>query len=387
MSISDEISTQPKNGFDLICFSHLRWDFVYQRPQHLLSRFARERRVFVIEEPIFGGAESRFEISRREDNLYLVVPHIPHDLAGKSLEQAQTELLDELIGEQKIENYAVWYYTPMMLAWSAHLRPSLTIYDCMDELSAFKNAPPELLTREAELFSRADLVFTGGHSLYEAKRDRHPAVFAFPSSIDKEHFGKALTISDEPSDQKDIPSPRIGFFGVIDERTDIELLRAIAGLKPEWQFVMIGPVVKIDDADLPKSENIHYLGGKNYQELPAYIAGWQVAMMPFEMNDSTKFISPTKTPEYLAAGKPVVSTPIRDVVKPYGEEGLAYIAATPDAFVAAIEKALNDDENERRQKVTKFLADVSWDKTFQAMSDLISEKLAARQVKAAGEVS
>ena len=235
--------------------------------------------------------------------------------------------------------------------------------------------------REAELFGLADLVFTGGRSLYEVKRGQHDAVYCFPSSIDVAHFARALedNPSAEPDDQKNIARPRIGFFGVIDERTDIELLREMADLRPDLHFVMIGPVVKISEDDLPKAENIHYLGGKSYDELPDYIASWDVAMMPFALNESTRFISPTKTPEYLAAGKPVVSTPIRDVVRPYGEAGLVRIAGTPEQFARAIDEALNEDASERRRNAKEFLDTMSWDKTYEAMSELIDEAIAANQ--------
>jgi UDP-galactopyranose mutase len=367
------------NPYDLICFSHLRWDFVYQRPQHLLSRFAKEHRVFVIEEPIFDDTQVSFEISKREENLYIIVPRLPRNMSEWSIRDLQRSLLGDLMVDYDIEHYVLWYYTPMMLAWSDHLHPAAIVYDCMDELSGFKNAPPELHKREAELFSRADLVFTGGQSLYEAKKEQHPAVYAFPSSIDKAHFSRALHIDEEMPDQENIPSPRIGFIGVIDERMDIGLLAEIADLKPEWNFVMIGPVVKIDEADLPPRENIYYLGGKSYDELPGYIAGWDVAMMPFALNDSTRFISPTKTPEYLAAGRPVVSTPIRDVINPYGEEGLVHIAGTAREFTDAIQKALDEDTAERRERVDEFLKDMSWDNTFGRMSELIEKVTNSRR--------
>jgi len=358
------------NSYDLICFSHLRWDFVFQRPQHLLTRFARNHRVFFIEEPIFGGDGPRFDVSRRENGLYIVTPHL---LRGCDIDAEMNDLVSSLRREHNIGEHIVWFYTPMMLPFMDALDPSAIVYDCMDELSMFKGAPPELLERESRLYDRADLVFTGGQSLYEAKRSRHPAVYAFPSSIDVGHFEQALSITDEPADQKDIPHPRIGFCGVIDERTDIELLGKIAELRPDWHFVMVGPVVKIDESDLPRRENIYYLGGKNYNDLPAYIGGWDVAMMPFALNDSTRFISPTKTPEYLAAGRPVVSTAIRDVVRPYGEKGLVHIASSAEGFVNAIETAIKEDVDSRRAKAAEHLSTMSWDKTQKAMSDLIDK--------------
>jgi len=364
------------NGADLICFSHLRWDFVYQRPQHLMSRFAKTARVYFIEEPIFDDGKARLDIQKRgDDGLNLAIPHLPR---GANTDAVMPGLVDELAKRENIDSPALWFYTPMMLNWRGGIEPSCVVYDCMDELSMFKNAPTELIERERRLFDLADLVFTGGQSLYEAKRDKHRSVHAFPSSIDVSHFRKALDTGDEPDDQRSIPHPRIGFCGVIDERTDIVLLAKIAELRPDWHFVMLGPIVKVDEADLPHRENIYYLGGKNYNDLPAYIGGWDVAMMPFAMNDSTRFISPTKTPEYLAAGRPVVSTPIRDVVRPYGDLGLVHIASTPEEFVAAIEKAMAEDADGRRAKAGKFLSTISWDKTQGEMQQLIEEVIAKR---------
>jgi UDP-galactopyranose mutase len=363
----------------LICLSHLRWDFVYQRPQHLMSRFAQNGRVFFFEEPIFSDEPTHLDASRREDNLFVLVPHISNaDRENRNVSDIQREMLDEFIRAENIEDFVLWFYTPMAMDFAAHLKPSATVFDCMDELSAFKFAPPALIENERKLLEKADLVFTGGQSLFEAKRDKHKRVFAFPSSIDVAHFRQARAISAEPEDQKNIPFPRFGFCGVIDERMDIELLGKMADLRPEWQFVMIGPVVKIADEDLPRRANIHYLGGKNYKDLPAYISGWDVALMPFAINDATRFISPTKTPEYLAAGKFVISTPIRDVVRPYYEKNLVEIAQTAEEFVAAGEKLLEAEKTEWLARVDEFLSRMSWDKTFSEMSRLINDAIAEK---------
>ncbi len=380
--IENNFSEKP--NYDLVCLSHLRWDFVYQRPQHLFSRFARRNRVYFFEEPIFVDGETRLEINPREDNLFVVVPHISHhDRETKNIVEVQREMLDGMFASQTIENFVLWFYTPMAMDFAAHLEPLVTIFDCMDELSAFKFAPPELIENERLLLEKADLVFTGGQSLYEAKQGKHERVFAFPSSIDAAHFRQARSIKQEPEDQQSIARPRLGYCGVIDERIDVRLLGEAADLRPDWQFVMIGPVVKISDEDLPRRENIHYLGGKNYQELPAYLSGWDVALMPFALNDSTKYISPTKTPEYLAAGKPVVSTPIRDVVRPYGELELVHIAETAEEFVAACESALQGNPEERMKKGDEFLSQISWDKTWKQMSELIDEAIAPHGTKLA----
>jgi UDP-galactopyranose mutase len=366
---------------DLIVFSHLRWDFVYQRPQHLLKRSAQDRRVFFVEEPVFDNGTMGLDVSERETNLKVVVPHLPEGLCS---EVAKTALLHDmvlrLLVDHDIHQYVAWYYTPMALDFTRHLRPLAVVYDCMDELSAFKNAPQCLTLRERELFKLADLVFTGGQTLYEAKRNQHHSVFAFPSSIDRNHFMQAREAVAEPADQKDIPHPRLGFFGVVDERFDVELLDEVSRRRPDWHFVVIGPVVKIDPAILPQRENIHYLGGKSYQDLPSYIAGWDLALLLFAQNESTRYISPTKTPEYLAAGKPVVSTPIRDVVFPYGELGLVRIAKDAQEFITAAEELLKT-EGSRKQwlnTVDEFLATMSWDETWSRMSKLIDDTLAKK---------
>lgn len=358
---------------DLVCFSHLRWDFVYQRPQHLLSRCAKKRRVFFVEEPIFGNGSMRLETREAQADLHIVVPHLPDGLRSEvAINAVMREMTRQLFIDHDIDEYIFWYYTPMALNFTDHFNPIASVYDCMDELSAFKGASSALPLLEKQLFRHVDLVFTGGQSLYEAKCDQHPSVHAFPSSIDASHFRRARTVTEDPNDQAHIPHPRLGFFGVIDERFDIQLLDQIAGRRPDWNFIVIGPIVKIDPATLPQHPNIHYLGSKKYQELPEYLGGWDIALLLFARNDSTRFISPTKTPEYLAAGKPVISTSIRDVVRPYGELKLVEIADTADEFIKAAEKILAvPNRAEWLTRVDSFLEHISWDKTWAQMCNLI----------------
>lgn len=363
---------------DVVCFSHLRWNFVFQRPQHLLSRFARERRVFFFEEPVHGPGQMRLQVSCSAEGVCVAVPHLPEGLEEQQVRAAQRALLDELLASHGVRRYVSWYYTPMALPFSHHLEPRAVVYDCMDELSAFRGAPPGLLRWEAELLERADVVFTGGQSLYEVKRDRHPSVHAFPSSVDVAHFATARGLLEEPEDQAPLPHPRLGFFGVVDERMDLELLEAVADARPGWQIIILGPVVKIDPASLPRRPNLHYLGSKPYPRLPAYLAGWDVALMPFARNESTRFISPTKTPEYLAAGRPVVSTSIRDVVRPYGEQGLVRIADRPVDFVCACEAALSEDRATWLPRVDEHLAAMSWDTTWARMKVLLDAAASRR---------
>lgn len=361
---------------DFVCFSHLRWNFVYQRPQHLISRFAKSFRVFFVEEPFFNASEDHLEINVSEEKVTIVVPHLQGDWTRDDVSVRIQEQLERFFHDENISNYMFWYYTPMALKFTKDFNPSFVVYDCMDELSAFKGASPELKDMESQMMKKADVVFTGGQSLYEVKKKYHPRTYLFPSSIDKAHFEQARSISFDPPDQDSIPHPRLGFFGVIDERLDIDLLEEVARLRPNWNFVIIGPVVKIDPATLPNFHNIHYLGGKSYKELPSYLAGWDIAMIPFAHNESTRFISPTKTPEYLAAGKSVVSTPINDVIRPYGNKGLVRIAGTPEEFVRVAEEELNrTDRAEWLSSVDEFLAQSSWNKTWGEMMSIIGSSL------------
>jgi len=370
---------------NIVCVSHLRWDFVFQRPQHLLTRAARQGRVFYVEEPIVGDGRSRLTVVEREHGVRVVVPMLDRASSPEEQREFQAARLAALLREEGVTDYVLWYYTPMALPVTADLTPRTVVYDCMDELSAFAGAPAALRDLEHALFRKADLVFTGGQSLFEAKRAQHHNVHAFPSSVDVAHFEQARTATadQEPADQAMIAHPRIGFFGVIDERMDYELLAGVASARPGWQVILIGPTVKVDPASLPRRANIHYLGPKPYAALPSYVAGWDVAMLPFARNDATRFISPTKTPEYLAAGKPVISTSIRDVIRPYGQQGLARIADTVEEFVAAMDAALAEPPAERLRAADAFLTHTSWDGTWTRMRQLIDDALASR-VRGAG---
>lgn len=364
---------------DLICLSHLRWNFVYQRPQHLMSRYALTRRVYFLEEPIVDDDLDEPEVSIAvHDRVFVVVPRLPRHYDASAGIAAQRAILDHLILSQGLAQYVLWYYTPLALRFSSHLAPAAVVYDCMDELSAFKGASSDLPSYERALLSRADVVFTGGQSLYEAKRHLHRNIHPIPSSVDVAHFASARTMTDRPDDQRAIPGPRLGFFGVIDERFDVPLLDAIATARPEWQFVIVGPVVKIDPVALPRRPNIHYLGAKTYDALPRYLAGWDVALLLFARNDATRFISPTKTPEYLAAGAPVVSTSIQDVVRPYGEQGFVRIADTPSDFIRACEQAMAEPAEPRRARTDALLRTMSWERTWSRTATLLQDVLDRR---------
>ena len=381
ITLTDALRPQSRSSaqlpFTLICFSHLRWNFVFQRPQHLMSRFANDRRVVFWEEPEPALPDCEPALGVRpcaETGVIVVTPSLPEGLDEAEQEKVLKTLLDAfLAGEEG--PFVRWYYTPMMLPFSRHVEALATVYDCMDELANFRFAPPRLLPLEQELLDSADVVFTGGYSLYEAKKDRHPNIHPFPSSVDRAHFARARAAENEPEDQAPLPRPRFGFYGVVDERMDLPLLEALADAHPEWSIVMVGPVVKIDPAELPRRPNLHYLGGKTYEQLPAYLGGWDVALMPFAINESTKFISPTKTPEYLAGGRPVVSTPITDVIRHYGDLDGVIIADGAEAFVKGCEQALGltRDGDEWLAEVDLKLANLSWDITYARMAGLVHE--------------
>ena len=352
----------------LIVLSHLRWDFVTQRPQHLMTRATRDFDVKFLEEPVWvESGEAGSQTLPRDHDVTVIQPVLPNGTDAADAVDHQRSILDGLVAAAK-GPVVLWFYTPMALPFARHVPADLIVFDKMDELSAFQNAPPLLLALEQELLELADVVFTGGASMHEAAAHRHANIHCFPSSIDTAHFAAAREAGlTDPADQAALAHPRLGFFGVIDERFDIDLVGKLAALRPDWQLVMIGPVVKIDPASLPQAPNLHWLGGKQYAELPAYLSGWDIGVMPFAINDATKFISPTKTPEFLAAGLPVVSTPIRDVVRPYGEAGLVEIASTAAEFADAVDRLLARPRAEWLTRVDAQLALGSWDRTCSAM--------------------
>ena len=357
----------------IVIFSHLRWNFVYQRPQHLLSRLASRWRIVFIEEPMPNAAQSQMERLAPAPGVEVWRPHVTGEHPGfhdDHIPELQ-RLIAGAMRKEKVADYWLWFYTPMALPLASGLSPRGVVYDCMDELTAFRNAPRQLVQRENALFKLADLVFTGGPSLYEHKRNRHPSVHCFASSVDAKHFARAGT--DHPA-QAALPSPRLGYCGVIDERIDMGIIDGLATQRPDWQIVMVGPVVKIDPAGLPRHPNIHWLGQQSYDDLPSFISHWDVCLLPFAINEATRFISPTKILEYMACGRPSVSTPIRDVVDPYGH--VVPIASDAQAFLAACDSLLARSEGERdahARALAQVVARTSWDATAAAMGELIAD--------------
>lgn len=361
-----------------ICFSHLRWDFVVQRPHHLMRRATESNRVVYFEEPLYQHCAAPWlNMVQDVSGVTIATPNLPNGISN--WEKHISVLLGELVQSYGLTRLTTWYYTPMALAFSSHLDPNVCVYDCMDELSAFLFAPPQLNNYENALFKKCDLVFTGGRSLFNAKQHLHDNIFCFPSSIDTSHFARARLETPDPDDQSHIPFPRIGFFGVIDERMDLSLVRETAAAMPGVQFIMIGPIAKVDPGALPRAGNLHWLGPKTYASLPQYLANWQAGWMPFALNASTRFISPTKTPEFLAAGLPLTSTAITDVVSPYGSAGLVAIADGL-SMVRTLRQSLGPQDPAWLVRVDRILAGSSWDSTWRAMQSEISRVQRGRNV-------
>lgn len=357
-------------SYDLLVFSPTEWDFVYHRPQHLLTRFAKYRRVFYFGPPRWGMTDiPRLHLHETTEGVQIVTPYLPEGTSGEDISLSLKDLVDELIFEEDLSKFTLQYYYPEAIDFTRHLNPARIIFDKIQGFSLLKGSSPDLKLKESELLERCQLVVTAGHSLYESCQELHGNVHDLPSSLDYHHFAQARQNLPDPEDQTHIPHPRLGFFGVIDERLNIEMLKAMAQLRPDLHIVLIGPVV---EGNLPQLDNIHYLGKKSYQELPIYISGWDCAIMPFAHNEATRFICPSMTSQFLAAGKPVVSTSIRDVINPYADEGLIQIADTVTDFIRSCESAshIKNEDPEWINRVDRHLAQKSWDLTFRKMAEL-----------------
>jgi len=362
----------------VLTFSHLRWNSVFQRPHHIMTRLAERREVLFVEEPITNTAIAGLEVMRVAPRIRVIQPHLP--VGGPGFGPRQQRILQShllrFLDREGWDQFAAWLYTPMAVPLARALNPGAIVYDCMDELSQFPDAPPELAERERELFDCADVVFTGGPDLYRAKQRLHPYVHCFPSSVDVNHFASANSIPDS-REQARLPRPRLGFFGVIDDRMDLDILRGAAAARQEWQFVLVGPVSKIERSSLPCGANLRYMGQQAYHDLPAYLAGWDVCLMPYKLNQPARRVSPTKALEYMAADRPIVSTSIPDVAGPYGE--IVHLGDGPDGFLEACERALHQPERERaaRHRRAQDVLDLtSWDETVNRM-DAILRRLTA----------
>jgi UDP-galactopyranose mutase len=386
---SDEAgSTAGEPARTILCFSNLRWDGVLQRPQHLMTRLATSSRVIFWEAPrhIGPGVIATLEVRRCPDSgVTVMTPLLSSELRADVVRETLKRLLDAEVAclRGPVQR---WYYTPMMLPFSEHVAAECVVYDYMDRSVDFWHAPAELQALEQRLLDEADLVFTGGNSQDAARLAHHANLHHVPSGVDVAHFARARDEGEIPPDQADIPGPRFGFFGVIDERMDLDLIAALADARPDHALVMVGPIARIDPETLPRRANLHYLGRRGYAELPDYLRGWDVALVPFSMNAATRFISPSKIPGYLAAGRPVVTTPIAEVARTYGGLAGVWVADSTAAFIAACDGALAQSRDPARwqAQADRLLAEASWDRIFAQVQAVVAQAIDdRRQVRSA----
>jgi glycosyltransferase involved in cell wall biosynthesis len=358
---------------DLVVLSHLPWTFVWQRPQHLVSRLARSRRTWFVEEPspVAGLEEPRLRVEDHGcvQRVWLDVPGSPgtHVCFSDRRAAVYERLLLDLIGPAP--DRTVWLYTPMALPLAHACRPAVLAYDVMDDLAAFKGASPELVLRQRQALKLADVVFTGGRSLHASVVARRPeGTYCFPSGVDPDHYAPAIEL-------RTPARPRVaGYVGVIDERLDLDLIATLADSLPDWEIRMVGPVLKIDPATLPEAPNITYPGSASYADLPKVMAEFDVALMPFALNEATRSISPTKTLEYLAAGLPVVSTRVRDVVSDFGE--LVDLQDDGPSFAAACRRVERHSPTARAARAEPLLQWHRWDTIAARMEELLVRRVA-----------
>lgn len=356
--------------YDLVVFSHLRWGFVIQRPQHIISRLAVNMKILFVEEPIDYALEDENSVLLTfvHPNITVLQPRVK-DIAGIG------GILRKLTGKSTSMG---WFYSAAFISVLEKLEFTTIVYDCMDELSLFNGAYPLIIEQEKTLLSKADIVFTDGKSLYEAKEKIHHNVHCFPSSVEQSHFRKALNGIADPTDMENLGSPIIGYYGVIDERIDFELIDQAAALSPNATFVMIGPLVKVTVEDLPIRKNILYMGMRQYKTLPNYLKAFDIAMLPFVMKDSTKFINPTETLEYMAAGKPIISTPIYNVIRDYSNH--VNIVKNAKKFCEVVDSIMKlvRSNSFNPHKYNDILQTTSWNDTVKRMEKMIGNLSALR---------
>ncbi len=352
--------------YDLVVFSHLRWNFVYQRPQHILSRLAKSYNILFVEEPFHPNPEN-------ENTSFInqVFPNLSVFNSYTDSIDSTLKLLKETLGSQTIAT--AWFYSPSFVNALKIFSFDKVVFDCMDELTLFKNAPQSLIEQEKELLSKSDIVFTGGKSLYSSKKKHHHNVYCFPSSVDRKHFEKAQNGIKVPDEMDAFTGIVVGYYGVVDERIDYDLLEQTAQMNPTVDFVLIGPFAKVNPESLPSLPNIHFLGMRNYEQLPNYLKRFDIAMMPFAMNDATKYISPTKTLEYMAGGKCIISTPVYDVVRDYDKQ--IEIIENAEQFTSSINKLICQHKASHYLKYQEILDRTSWDNTVKEMYSLMKQSI------------
>ncbi len=363
------------NGYPIVCFSDISWNVKFQRPHQLFSQAKRINIIIFIEKPLLqrSGKPNHF-ISRVSDNILILTPVITDEDPESTIHETVEQLLTEKLKSHNTTEYICWYYSPKAINYSQKLTPKLIIFDCMDECCGYEGADTEVNESEKKLLEVTDLVFTGGRSLCNAKKLLHKNVHLFPDSIDYERFNGNTKQAKKNIIKK--PAAKIGYFGVIDERLDLNLLDKIAANKPKWKFEIAGPIVENMHGKLPERKNITFTGDIRDEEIPSIIGEWDAAILPYSKNNSTENTAPSRLLVYFAANKNIVSTSINDIVHYFGENGMVRIADEPDDFVKALEAAIKyKPEAEWQKKVDSIIRKTTWEKTWNGMSKKINKLL------------
>jgi glycosyltransferase involved in cell wall biosynthesis len=371
--------------YSLIVHCHLCWDWVWQRPQQFLSRLSARHRILFVEtvgpDPQLAAPYARFREAEGFPNITLLRIQFPTGQwsDGRFVDRERRRLVQEALKSEllagQFQNPVQWFYDPMAVAaFGGRMDEAATVYDCMDELSKFKGAPPVIVERERKLLALADVVFTGGRKMFEAKSRFNANCHFYGCGVDVNHFGKARDESTRvPDDLAHLKKPVLGYFGVVDERMDYELVAKLADANPDWSVAIIGPAIKVDPGQFPQRPNLHWLGGRDYQALPACCKGFDVCLMPFAMNEHTEFINPTKSLEYMATARPIVSSAVPDVISNFGS--VVKIARSHDEFIAHCRQAAASPDREAIERGLKMASENSWESIVNRLDQHIRDVL------------
>jgi glycosyltransferase involved in cell wall biosynthesis len=378
------------SSFPLIVHCHLRWNFVWQRPQQFLSRLSKKHRVLFVEGPILHEEEMEpcFTLTPAPDYPHITVmeTHFPASRFqdGAWVDAQRRRLVEEALRgplKGKFDSPVQWFYDPMAVeAHLGHHNACATVYDCMDELSQFKFAPPALIEREARLLKAADVVFAGGRKMWQSKSRHNSNAHFYGCGVDVVHFGKArLSSTALPEEVRDLEGPILGYFGVVDERLDYDLIGKLAAARPDWHIVMVGPTAKVDPAEFPQAPNLHWLGGRDYSQLPAYTKAFDVALMPFALNEATEYINPTKALEYMATATPIISTPVPDVVSNFAT--VVKISENSNEFVELCVAQACQIDKIAVERGLKMANENTWDAIVAKLEKHIEEAIVRKMAK------
>ncbi|HSU55816.1 MAG TPA: glycosyltransferase [Candidatus Dormibacteraeota bacterium] len=383
-------SSNRQNGashdYPIIVHSHLCWDWVWQRPQQFVSRLSKRHKILFVEtvapDPALVVPAARFRQVEKYPNTTILTVQFPAWRWGDGayVDSERRRIVQQFVAGpgSEFENPVQWFYDPMAVpAFAGQMGERLTVYDCMDELSRFRCAPPEMSVREAKLLALADVVFTGGRKLWESKRRHHENCHFYGCGVDVAHFGKALKPETPIATQlESLSKPVLGYFGVVDERLDYDLIARLADANPEWSVAIVGPVLKVEEASLPRRANLHWLGGQPYADLPSFCKGFNICLMPFALNEATEFINPTKALEYMATGRPIISSAVPDVVANFGE--VVHVADDVEEFISLCRKATARPDAERTRRGLAKARENTWERIVSELEGHVEEALKTR---------